>query len=469
MDRDTRSPAAMWQTALGHLQLQLPRETFNTWLRGAHLLAYEDGTFIIGVENVYAREWLEHRLKRAVLRTLEQVAGRTCEVRFVIWRERRDEDPAGVYEAGPLLAEIAPPHEEAPRFERLAPGETGLNPRLVFEGFAVGGANRLAQAAAAAVVEMPGQQFNPLYIYGGVGLGKTHLLHAVGNAAQARRLRVLYVTGETFTNDLVGAIRGRSTAELREKYREVDMLLVDDLQFIAGKESTQEEFSHTFDTLANAGAQIVLAASQHPAEMAGLDPRLRSRFEGGLVLEVLPPDFLTRVDILEIKARQRGFEARLGLDILESIAEHVEGSVRELEGALNRVIAAAMLTGSAPTLHEAQTALSDIPRKQGVLSLEDIVMAVADYYGVTPEDVVGRDRSRAVSTARQVAMYIAREEADCSLQQIGEALGGRNHSTVLYSCERVADLMATDSQIKRHIRAILQILRPGITEPEEKY
>ncbi len=444
MTSESRSPADLWQTALGELQLQLPRETFNTWLRSARLLAHEDGTFIIGVQNIYAREWLEHRLKRAITRTLEQVARRNVEVRFVLWPGRAQQDP-DLGSAGPLLAELAPKSAASPAFEHLSAGDSGLNRRQTFENYAVGGCNRLAHAAALAVVDDPAMQFNPLYVYGGVGLGKTHLLHAIGNACLERGSKVLYITAETFTNDLVAAIRTRSTADLREKYRSVDILLIDDIQFIAGKDSTQEEFYHTFNALYNANAQIVIAGSRPPATIEGLDPRLQSRFEGGLVVEIQPPDFLTRVDILEIKARVRGLEERLSLDVLEAIAERAQGSVRELEGALNRVIAAILLTPDSPTPAAVNEALAHLPYHRPALELSDIIMAVADFYGIRPEDIIGRGRSREVSTARQVVMYLAHKEADCSLQQIGEELGGRNHSTVLYSCERVADLMATDS------------------------
>lgn len=463
MSGHARSAADMWQTAYGELQLQLPRETFDTWLSTARLLAYEDGTFVIAVQNIYAREWLEHRLKKVILRTLTRVAERSVEVRFIVWKEKSTEKDDSVYEAGPLLADLAPPKEEPPRFERLSPGETGLNPRQTIDMYAVGACNRMAHAAALAIVDAPAMQFNPLYIHGGVGLGKSHLLHAIGNACAEEGCHVLYVTAETFTNDLVAAIKTNSTADFREKYRDVDVLLVDGIHFLAGKNSMQEEFLHTFDALYNNSAQIVLSALDVPAAIKKLDTRLSSRFEGGLVVELQPPDFLTRVDILENKARLRGYEA-LSLDVLEMIAEKATGSVRELEGALNRVIAHAMLDQTEPTLAMATALLKDMRKEQAELTLSDIVMAVADYYGVTPDALKGRGRARDVSTARQVAMYLAREEADASLEQIGEALGGRNHSTVLYSCERVSDLINTDSHLRRQMRAIMQSMRPKARE-----
>ncbi|HEC23495.1 MAG TPA: chromosomal replication initiator protein DnaA [Chloroflexi bacterium] len=454
--------STIWKTAYGELQLQLPRETFDTWLRNARLIAHEDGTYIIGVSNIYAREWLEHRLKQIITRTLSRIAQRSVEVRFVLWSEHRQQND-DLHEAGPLLADLKPAGEETPRFERLSPGETGLNPRYTFDAYAVGDCNRLAHAAALAVVETPGMAFNPLYVHAPVGLGKTHLLHAIGNACHERGTRVLFVSSERFTNDLVAAIRARNTDLFREKYRSAGVLLVDDIQFMAGKDSTQEEFYHTFNALYEANAQIVVAASHPPEALKKLDNRLRSRFRGGLMVELQPPDFLTRLEILQIKARQRGFGDRIPYDVLETIAEETQGSVRDLEGALNRVIATFLLTHEPPSLSHVRETLEELRPRQDeppALALEDIILTVAEFYGVSPDALCGRDRSREVSIARQVAMYLAREEADIPLQQIGEALGGRNHSTVLYSCERIADLMGTDSQVRRQVGAILQMLQP---------
>ncbi len=458
------SPADIWKTAYGELELQLPRDTFNTWLRDARLIAHEDGTFIIGVRNIYAREWLDQRLKKVVARTLSRLARRTVEVRFVLAPEhkKKKDDAPDVRGAGPLMEQIAPAPEEPPRFERLPPGVTGLNPRHTFDNLAVGDCNRLAVAAAKAVVEAPSHQFNPLFIHGGVGIGKSHLLHAIGNACAEKGRKVMVATAERFTNDLVGAIRKRETGAFRAKYRDVDVLLVDDVQFMAGKDTTQEEFHHTFNTLVNDGAQIVVAAHLPPGAIRGLDARLRSRFEGGLIVDLAEPDFLTRVDILEIKADLRAFDGRLPLDVLERIAEDARGSVRELEGALNRVIARALLVEGTPTMDLAEEALSEAasPPVAGKTTLDDVVMAVAEYYGVDPADLFGRARPREVSAARQVAMYIAHHEVDIPLQEIGERMDGRSHSTVLYSCDRVADLMKTESQVRRDVQAILRALAP---------
>lgn len=457
MPNDTRTPAAIWQTTLGELELQMPREAFNTWLRGARLLAQEDGTYVIGVHNTYARDWLEQRLRKVILRTLSHIAGRSVEVRFVVWTgepERED-----LRSAGPLLADLET--SEAPVFDQPAPDLTGLNPRYRLDDYVVGPGNRMAHAAAAAVLDPTSAHFNPLVIHAGVGLGKTHLLHAVGNAAHAAGLKALFISAERFTNDLVAAIKSKRMNDFRDKYRSANLLLMDDLDFIAGKESTQEELYHTFNILYDAGAQIIFAGNQPPSAIRRLDPRLMSRFEGGLVVEISPPDFETRLEILRTKTRLNGYEGRIPLEVLEVIAEESTDSVRELEGALNRLVAAALLDQGAPTVNLAETAIEQLRASQSPgLMLGDVILAVAGFYDLMPEELTGRGRSRDLSAARQVTMYLAYKHTSASLQQIGAALGGRNHSTVLYSCERIGDLMATDSMVRRDVQAILQMLRP---------
>lgn len=454
---DYKAPDArrVWETTLGELQVQMPRETFDAWLRDTRVLAHEDGSYIIGVPNAYAREWLDKRLKKVVLRILRQISRRNVEVSFVLWNGDRvpTQEEQSWHDAGPLWAEM--PKKQEPTFQQIGQEETGLNPRFTFDGYAVGDCNRLALAAAQAVVDAPGVQFNPLYICGDVGMGKTHLLHAIGNSAVERGLRVLYVTAEAFTNDLVGAIKARKMDDFRAKYRDLEVLLFDDTQFIAGKDATQEEFYHTFNTLFNNGAQIVLASNFQPSTIQGLDAQLQSRFEGGLTVRLDEPDFLTRVSMLEMKAEQR--RASLPWQTIEEIAERIQGSFRELEGALNQVLALALLSDSVD-VSEALQDIQSTPAKTEAITIHEVVQAVAEFYRLTADDLYGRGRSREISSARQVAMYIAYQECDCSLPEIGEAFGGRNHSTVLYGCEKVSDLVDAGSKVGREIATITQSL-----------
>ncbi|NDJ52462.1 MAG: chromosomal replication initiator protein DnaA, partial [Chloroflexi bacterium] len=393
MTHTQRSPQETWWAAYGDLQTQLPRETFDTWLRDARFLAYEDGSYIIAVRNVYQRDWLEHRLKPTIVRSLTALAGRTVEVSFVVWSDAQPSED--VYEAGPLLAALKDEPEPI-IFERLTAGETGLNPRYTLDDLIVGTCNQLAHAAALSIVEAPGEQFNPLYLHGGVGMGKSHLLHGLGHRLLEQGWNILCVTAETFTNDLVAAIRGKRTGEFRAKYREVDVLLVDDVQFIAGKDSTQEEFFHTFEALHTVGAQIVLAGQRPPAQLTNLDQRLRSRFEGGLVVELVEPDVETRYSILMTKAAQRGFATRLSDEILSMIAQETQGSVRDLEGALNRVIVNAMVDPvHPPSIETVAEAISQVQSASQAgsgtgLVIDDILMAVSDYYDVDIQDIMGR-------------------------------------------------------------------------------
>ncbi len=440
----------LWQSALGQLQMEMPRASYDTWVRDAELVAYEDGSFIIGVHNVYAREWLEDRLLSTVKRILAGIMGRTVEVRFVIWQgDARGEEPPPILNVD--LAEPATPAQAA--YSHLA---AQLNARYAFNSFVVGASNRLAHAAARAVVESPAQAYNPLFVYGGVGLGKTHLLHAIGNACLDASLQVVYVSSEDFTNDLVNSIRKQTTDAFRERYRRIDILLIDDIQFIAGKESTQEEFFHTFNTLHGQDKQIVISSDRPPKALVTLEERLRSRFQWGLTVDIQPPGFETRLAILRSKADRLGRD--VSPDLLEIIARRVQSNIRELEGALTRVLALADLNGVELDEGLLQTALDDYLPREANLDVDWVIARVADYYGVEVSRLIGPSRTRSVALPRQVAMYLIRQETPASLPQIGDALGGRDHTTVMYGCGKIGDLLETDESFRRQMVALRESL-----------
>ena len=446
--------AQVWQAALGELQLQMTKPTFDTWLKNTSLISYEDGTFVIGVHNAYAKDWLENRLLSIIKRALVGIVGRSVEVKFVVWPKERaaSKRSAGTQELGPLLSgdkarTLTPPRAKSPAM---------LNPKYTFETFVVGPSNRLAHAASLAVAENPADAYNPLFIYGGVGLGKTHLLQAIGHVCQRKALRVLYVSSEEFTNDLINSIRNHTTEHFRDKYRTIDILLVDDIQFIAGKESTQEEFFHTFNTLYAANKQIVISSDRPPKAILTLEERLRSRFEGGLIADIQPPDLETRIAILRFKAEAQPLS--VPDEVIDLIAHRVLSNVRELEGALNRVVAYAKLTGRPLTLEVASVALRDLLPRRESISLEQILEAVASFYGVKVEDLKGRRRSKELVRPRQMAMYLMREEVKASLPQIGEALGGRDHTTVLYGHRKICDQIERDEGLRRELLAIKERL-----------
>ena len=439
-----------WQSVLGQLQMEMPRASFDTWVRDTRPVSYNDGRLTIGVRNAYARDWLESRLAATVNRLLAGIFNSTVDVHFVVHGNEIerivDESPAFATESpAQTRTEPAEAYEQPSR-------SSNMNPRYIFDAFVVGSGNRLAHAACLAVAEKPARAYNPLFLYGGVGLGKTHLLHAIGNACQARGLRVLYVSSEEFTNDLITAIRTHTTQAFREKYRSMDVLLVDDIQFIAGKESTQEEFFHTFNTLHGQDKQIIVSSDRPPKALVTLEERLRSRFEWGLTADIQPPDLETRLAILRTKADRTG--RHVPNEVLELIAQRVQSNIRELEGALNRIIAFADLSGTHLTPALVEVALADLlPQKRNIPS-DKILEAVAHDGGVDVKDLLGQNRSAKVARPRQIAMYLLRELNETSLPQIGELLGGRDHTTVLYAIRKVAE----DEKLKSRARKISDLL-----------
>ncbi len=426
-----------WQATLGQLQMDMSKAAFETWVRNAELVTHDGETFKIGVTNAYARDWLESRLSSTVARHLTGMMSRPQKVEFVVWHKEYEGE--GESEG----VEEAVEEEPAP-----APNPT-INSRYTFDTYVVGANNRLAHAACMAVAENPARAYNPLFLYGGVGLGKTHLLHAIGNQAHRQGLQVLYVSSEEFTNDLINSIQKRNTAAFRDRYRRIDVLLIDDIQFIAGKESTQEEFFHTFNTLHGQDKQVVISSDRPPKAMVTLEERLRSRFEWGLTVDIQPADLETRIAILRSKAERAA--RQVPQEILELIARQIQSNIRELEGALTRVLAYSDLSGQPVSQGLVNSALADLIPQHSSLGVDAVVTAVSSVFGVPSDRLLGRDRTREVALPRQVAMYLMREDANISLPQIGEALGGRDHTTVMYACDKVADLMQRDDRLRRQV------------------
>jgi len=333
-----------------------------------------------------------------------------------------------------------------------------LNARYTFSTFIVGSANQLAHAASLAVAEAPGQAYNPLFLYGGVGLGKTHLLHAIGHVAVERNMSVLYVSSETFTNEIVNAIRYRTTEEFRAKYRSADLLLVDDIQFIAGKDSTEEEFFHTFNSLYESNRQIVICSDRPPKAIVSLEERLRSRFEWGLIADIQPPDLETRVAILSAKADM--MQRAVPEEVISYLASRIHSNIRELEGSLNRLLAFSQLQGMPLTIDTAKAALASLATdgRQRRVSVADVLEAVAEHYRISPDDLCGKQRDKHIVVPRQVAMYLMRQETEASLMEIGQALGGRDHSTVMHGCEKINREVNENSTLRKEVMAIRQQL-----------
>ena len=434
----TRTPQEIWEAALGELQIQVSKPNYRTWFEKTVGIRYQENQFIVGVPNAFVGEYLDKNQRSLIEKALIGLTSPDIQVDFQVNGKHPDSHNA-LRDSLKIPVAI---QTNTPRF----------NSKYVFDSFIEGSSNRLARAAALAVAQNPGQSYNPLFIYGGAGLGKTHLLHAIGHAALANHLQVICVSAEQFTNEFVNAIRERKTEEFRNKYRSAGILLIDDIQFISGKEQTEESFFHTFNELHNANRQIVITSDRPPKSMPQLTERLRSRFEWGLIVDIQPPDFETRLAILQAKARQR--EADIYLDVLEFIAQPTQQNIRELEGSLNRVIAFAKLLCAVPTVELAAQALVNISSKEpdnASITPGLLIEAVADSFQLTPADLNGQKRDKETTLARRVAMYLIRQETNYSLTQIGQELGGRDAAAVSNACKKIASDSNASPYVKRKL------------------
>ncbi|HEY48768.1 MAG TPA: chromosomal replication initiator protein DnaA [Dehalococcoidia bacterium] len=434
-----RTAADIWQAALEELQGKVSPANYNTWLKNTVGLSQQDGSLIVGVPSTFVTESLEKRLHPLIEQTVSGITGRPLKVQFQVHLG----DGSG--ELGPT-----PPTPSPRRYSQRA-SQPKFNRRYTFETFIVGSSNRLAHAAAQRVAQDPGGSYNPLFVYSGVGLGKTHLLHAIGWVALRSCPKVMYVTAEQFTNEFISAIREGKSEDFRNKYRSVDVLLLDDVQFIAGKEQTQEGLFHTFNDLHNENRQIVLSCDRPPRTLTLLEDRLRSRFEGGLIVDMQPPDLETRIAILQIKAKEQ--KTAVPAEVLNQIAHRIHKNIRELEGALNRVLAFARLIQEPMTPELVAKALAEITTDthRRTLTVAAILSSVAAYYGLTLESLQGAKRDRPLTVARQMAMYLLREELQSSWTQIGKELGNRDHSTILHGYQKIANDINTDAALRRDL------------------
>ena len=449
----------IWSQVQEELRFQLAKRTYDMWLKNTSVVSADGGTFRIGVPSKLAKDWLEDRFSGLIQETLRAVTGAEVDIDFVIApSEHRhahtlfdgdDDHPSenGHDNSADAVVDAAVPPSE-------------LNARFRFSSFVVGHNSQFAHAAAKAVAEAPGDSYNPLFLYGGVGLGKTHLMHAIGHEVHDRfpRKRVVYLTSEQFTNEVISSIATARMGEFRHKYRTVDVLLIDDVQFLAGKDRTKEEFFHTFNALHEINKQIVISSDRPPKEIPTLEDRLRSRFEWGLIADIQPPDFETRLAILHSKLGNGG--SLIPEEVLSFIAHKVQRNIRELEGALTRVQAFAAVHQRQVDEEEAARLLSDIipagTRKP--INVERIQVLVADYYNVTLEDMKGKRRDKHIVFPRQVAMYLVREETPSSLPAIGKAFGGRDHTTALHSIEKIANELKEDERLRYEVQSIREKL-----------
>lgn len=452
----------LWNQVLERLQSQLSRPTFETWIKTATAEKLEDKCLLLRTPNPFARNWIQKYYLKTISDVIEDILGHSVDIKIEIAQGDENAPPkADSLTTFPTPIRSLEPDKERSELEITTnaknktkrPKSKDLNQKYVFSRYVVGPNNRMAHAACLAVAESPGREFNPLFLCGGVGLGKTHLMQAIGHYRLeiCPTSNIFYVSTEQFTNDLIAAIRKDSMQSFREHYRAVDVILVDDIQFIEGKEYTQEEFFHTFNTLHEAGKQVVLASDRPPGQIPRLQERLCSRFSMGLIADIQPPDLETRMAILQKKAEYENI--RLPREVIEYIASNYTSNIRELEGALIRAVAYISISGLPMTVDNIKPMLAPGTAKINA-SPDTIISAVADTFGIAIEDLKGNSRRREISLARQIGMYLMRQHTDLSLPKIGYVFGGKDHTTVMYSCEKVADQQSKDTDLAQTIRQL---------------
>ena len=444
----------LWQTVLGEVELNISKASFITWFKDTKIASKKDGAVVISAPNGFTKEWLENKYNKLILKILRNKSADIKEVKFIIGKEKQ------LNNSQKETVQIPNIIGDQLDFQEFAVNkETNLNPKYTFDNFIVGSFNELAQAAGRAVTKNLGTLYNPLFIYGGVGLGKTHLMQAIGNylVKKTPSKKIKYLSSEKFTSELIDAIRKKGMDNFKDKYRKIDVLIIDDIQFIAGKEKTQEEFFHTFNNLYQKNKQIIITSDRRPSAISTLEERLRSRFEGGMIADISYPDLETRIAILKNKVKERKF--KISEDILNYIAENVQKNIRELEGALNRVIACSQINNTIPTLESAIKTLSQIINtSKKTTDYKNIIKIVADFYNINTNDLIGRSRKKELVQPRQISMHLIREELNNSYPYIGEKLGGRDHTTVMYACQKINNELKKNGSFQQEINLIKERL-----------
>jgi len=441
----------LWNSTLKELEKKVSKPSYETWLKSTKAYSLKKDVLTITAPNEFARDWLESHYSDLISETIIHLMGAELTIRFIIPQSQTEEE----FDYPPVQKNKTM-HGEPNHFP-----QSMLNPKYIFDTFVIGSGNRFAHAASLAVAEAPAKAYNPLFIYGGVGLGKTHLMHAIGHYVIEHNpnAKVVYLSSEKFTNEFINSIRDNKAVDFRNKYRNVDVLLIDDIQFLAGKEQTQEEFFHTFNALHEESKQIVISSDRPPKEIPTLEDRLRSRFEWGLITDITPPDLETRIAILRKKAKAEGLD--IPNEVMLYIANQIDSNIRELEGALIRVVAYSSLINKDINADLAAEALKHIipNSKPKIISIYDIQKAVGDIFQVKLEDFKAKKRTKSVAFPRQIAMYLSRELTDSSLPKIGEEFGGRDHTTVIHAHEKISKLLKTDTQLQRQLEEIRDILK----------
>ena len=446
----------LWQATLAQLQFHTSKAGFATWFRNTSILSQKEGELVVAVPNSLTAEWLENKYGKVIFKIIRDLNGEVKRVRYVVGRP----DVAPNIQ---LIPQQRLQQESQLELQGLKVNKTtNLNSKYTFSNFIVGPFNELAHAASLGILKNPGYSYNPLFVYGGVGLGKTHLLQAVGNqfAQESPQKKIRYVSSERFTSGVVSAIRNRQVDAFRNIYREVDVLIIDDVQFLAGKDKTQEELFHTFNALYERGKQIIFSSDRSPKALPAIEERLRSRFEGGMIADIGHPDFETRLAILKTKAQE--LSAGFDEEIYEYIASHIQRNVRELEGALNRMLAFQNLHNKKPSLQEARAFLKNVIQSKGTnANPRKIIQMVAEFYDLKVTELIAASRKKEVVRPRQIAMYLLRDELKCSYPFIGKKFGGKDHTTAIYACNKIAKELDESESLTDELSLIKQRVYGG--------
>jgi chromosomal replication initiator protein len=453
----------VWQAVLGEIEISLSRATFITWFKDTFVSSFENGRVIVCVPNSFVKRWIENKYHKKIWKALENVSGQ--KISDIIYKVELRKDGENLVnntnlkkeenkdsKTGPLSTNIKTDNKTLKSTSNI--NRYGLNSKYIFENFVVGKSNELAYAACQAVIRKLGDVYNPLFIYGGVGLGKTHLLQAIGNGASEKTDKILYTTSEKFTNNYIQSVHGGKAKEFKNLYRNVDILLIDDIQFMGGKEGTQEEFFHTFNELQQSNKQIVLTSDRPPKAVPAIEKRLVSRFESGMVADVGKPDIETKIAILEKKGREKGLN--LNEEVLNYIASCIHNNVRELEGALNKILAYHDLRGIKPDLESVKSILNDLITdiQSRSITPKNVIEAVLKYYDITMKDLLGKGRKKEVVRPRQMAIYLIRKELNTSYPSIGNELGGRDHTTAMHAYNKVCKELKENEKTKQEVNSI---------------
>lgn len=441
----------LWGKALTEIELEVSKANFSTWFKYSRIVKMDSGIVYLGVQNEFVRDWLSNKYHSTILRILRNLSDSVKGVEYVVVRDDTPQrDDLTITKKDPSLTF----HNELPLQDFYVNKEDGLNPRYTFESFVIGSFNELAYAASQAVLKKPGIMYNPLFIYGGTGFGKTHLIQAIGNTVKKQNTgkKVQYISSEKFATDYINSLQNNKVNEFKERYRKYDVLIMDDIQFLAGKEKTQEELFHLFNTLYENNKQIVFSSDKHPNYINGLEERLKSRFGAGMIVEITPPEYESRLAILREKLKLQ--EASLDEDILRFIAETIQTSIRELEGTLNLVLCQAQLKNRPIGIQEVKTLIKNNTKPARPVSIKDIVKTVTTFYNIEERFIYEKTRRKEVVKPRQVLMYLLREDFNISYPLIGQKLGGRDHTTVIHSCEKVKNDMKSDPVLLQEIEQI---------------